>query len=140
MNTDPTAPADTRMMGIVHRALLRDLARARVVLTNTAPPPDSQRKAVAEHLLWMMRFLHHHHTGEDAGLYPMVRERNQAAADLLDAMNSDHDAIAPGITAVERAAAEYGSADLADRREPRCPPSTCSRRPWSRTCAARRTR
>jgi hypothetical protein len=73
MKTEPNAPADTRMMGIVHQALRRDLARARVALARTPPPRGPQREAVARHLEWMMRFLRQHHAGEDAGLYPMVR-------------------------------------------------------------------
>jgi len=115
MKVDPAAPADTRAMGIVHRALLRDLNRARVVLTAAQAAQGPQRKALAEHLQWMMRVLHMHHTGEDEGLYPLVRERNAAAAELLDRMDADHHRIAPGITAVEEAAAEYGSTDLLGR-------------------------
>jgi hypothetical protein len=33
------SPADTRMMGVVHSALRRDLVRARLVL-ESEPPPD----------------------------------------------------------------------------------------------------
>jgi hemerythrin-like domain-containing protein len=117
MKTEPNAPADTRMMGIVHQALRRDLARARVALARTPPPPGPQREAVARHLQWMMRFLHQHHAGEDAGLYPMVRERNPAAAGLLDAMDAEHEAIGPGITALEHAAADYSQGDSTARRD-----------------------
>ncbi len=31
--TDPNAPADTRLMGIIHEALRRDLRRTRQALT-----------------------------------------------------------------------------------------------------------
>ena len=108
MKAEPKAPANTRMMTIVHEALRRDLRRAWQALENTAPPPDDQRRAIARHLTWMMQFLHHHHAGEDVGLYPLVRERNPGAANLLDAMNADHEAVAPAITDVETAAAAYG--------------------------------
>jgi hypothetical protein len=30
-------------------------------------------------VVWMMEFLHGHHTGEDEGLWPPVRERDPAA-------------------------------------------------------------
>jgi len=115
--TDPDAPADTRMMGIVHEALRRDLGRARTVLTAIPPPIGAQRRAIAAHLGWMMRFLHAHHRTEDEGLYPMVRERDPAAGALLDRMNADHEAIAPGIERVEAAAADYGRADADGQRE-----------------------
>jgi len=117
MKTEPDAPADTRMMGIVHQALRRDLARARAALAQTPPPSAPQREALAHHLEWMMNFLHHHHAGEDAGLFPMVRKRNPAAADLIEAMDADHEAIGPGITALERAAMDYGKGDSAGQRE-----------------------
>jgi hemerythrin-like domain-containing protein len=111
MKPEPNAPADTRMMGIVHRALLRDLARAADAITRTPPPRDLQREAISEHLKWMMQFLHHHHSAEDEGLYPLIRQRNRAAADLLDEMSADHESIAPAIALVESAAAEYGHSE-----------------------------
>jgi hemerythrin-like domain-containing protein len=107
MSQDRTAPADTRTMRIVHNALRRDLNRARAVLTTAPYPHTDQRRALAEHLDWMMDFLHHHHSGEDAGLYPMVRRRNPDTIALLDDMDADHHRIEPGMDALRRAAGEY---------------------------------
>jgi hemerythrin-like domain-containing protein len=117
MKTDQTTPADTRMMGIVHTALRRDLDRATGVLSQEIPPSDQQRDALGAHMEWMMRFLHDHHAGEDDGLYPMVRDRNQAAADLLDAMATDHELIAPCIRSVQQCAAEYRLSAATPTRE-----------------------
>lgn len=111
MGATPDAPADTRMMGIVHRALRRDLARAAATLGSTPPPDDRQRCAIATHVSWMLDFLHAHHEVEDRGLYPVVRERRPDAAALLDAMDEDHRAVAAQIDAVEAAAAAYGASD-----------------------------
>lgn len=91
---DPHAPADTTMMRIVHDALRRDLRRARVALTDEPAPDDRQAAAIVEHLGWMMAFLEGHHRSEDAGLYPLVRERDPSAAALLDDMARDHEAVA----------------------------------------------
>ena len=101
------APADTRSMGIVHSALRRDLERTRMVLTEQPYPEGRQRRALATHLRWMMHFLHVHHTGEDVGLWPLVRARNPASGALLDQMDADHQRIAPAITALEEAADAY---------------------------------
>ena len=60
--TQPDDPADTRMMGIVHSALRRDLVRARLVLAEPAPLTGERRTALADHVRWLMDFLHHHHT------------------------------------------------------------------------------
>lgn len=103
----PEGPADTRMMGIVHDALKRDLLRARQVLLASPAPQGRQRVALGKHVTWMLDFLHAHHSGEDAGLWPLVRRRNPAAAELLDSMEADHARIAPAADAVAAAAREY---------------------------------
>ncbi|PQP24560.1 hemerythrin domain-containing protein [Rhodococcus opacus] len=107
MTTDTLPPADTRIMRIVHSALRRDIARASQVLRTTPPPARTQRVALADHLVWMMHFLHLHHSGEDRGLWPLVRELNPAAGALLDVMDADHARIGPEMERVTAAAAEY---------------------------------
>ncbi|MFD6062833.1 hemerythrin domain-containing protein [Rhodococcus wratislaviensis] len=107
MTTDTRPPADTRIMRIVHSALRRDIARAAQVLRTAPPPAQTQRVALADHLVWMMQFLHLHHSGEDSGLWPLVRELNPAAGALLDAMDADHARIGPEIERVTAAATEY---------------------------------
>lgn len=91
-------PADTRMMGIVHDALRRDLTRLRGALTQAPYPTGDRKRALVEHIEWLMAFLHEHHAGEDSGLYPMVRAKNPAAADLLDRMDDEHKHIDPAMT------------------------------------------
>lgn len=100
-------PADTRMMGIVHGALLRDLARLRDVLSEAPGPLGSQRVAVGRHALWMMDFLHAHHTSEDTGLWPLVLSCNPASAELLASLEADHRRIEPCARAVRDAAVDY---------------------------------
>ncbi len=102
-------PADTRMMGIAHAAFRRDLTRVRQVLTATPVPQGGRRQAVADQVLWLMQALHAHHTAEDAGLWPLVRQRNPAAAQLLDAMEADHRAIVPAMQTLTAAARQYRS-------------------------------
>jgi len=115
MRDDPNAPADTSMMRIVHAALRRDLNRARRVLTQESPPDDRQRKAIAEHLVWLMAFLEAHHRSEDLGLYPAVRERDPGVAALLDDMARNHEAVAEAISSLESRTATYVARD---EREP----------------------
>ncbi len=106
---EPDSPADTRMMGIVHQALRRDLRRAEMALNGSPHPPREQLDAIARHLRWMMSFLHAHHRAEDEGLYPLVHDRDPAASPLLDAMDDEHRTVASAIAEVE-AAATLGSA------------------------------
>jgi hemerythrin-like domain-containing protein len=98
-------PADTTIMGVVHDALRRDLARTRDAVAGA--PADAQRVALADHLLWMMDFLHHHHQAEDAGLWPLVRERNPDAAPVLDRMSAEHAVVEPLLERVLAAARGY---------------------------------
>lgn len=106
--TTPEAPADTRMMGIVHEALKRDLRRARDVLADSSPQ-GRQRIALGRHVTWMIDFLHAHHTSEDVGLWPLVRRRNPGAAELLDSMEADHRRIQPAAESAATAARDYTS-------------------------------
>lgn len=109
MTTSHDKPADTTMMGVVHDALRRDLARLQSALSGSPPPGDAQRRALAGHIDWMMDFLHHHHHGEDAGLWPLVRQRNPRAGPLLDRMEADHAAIALAVELLRQAAGRYAA-------------------------------
>src|SRR5215217_2951735 len=100
----PTDPADTRMMGIVHGALQRDLLRARDTAATAPYPCGRQRRALGQHVVWLMDFLHRHHTSEDEGLWPAVRAKNTAAGSLLDSLEADHHRIEPAATALRSAA------------------------------------
>ncbi|MCC5575813.1 hemerythrin domain-containing protein [Microtetraspora sp. AC03309] len=94
MKPQATAPADTRMMGIIHDALRRDLERTRHALTERPYPENGRREAIGDHLRWMMRYLHDHHSSEDRGLWPLLRRKQQVladhgiAADMLDIENA----------------------------------------------------
>ena len=114
--TKGTDPADTRMMGIVHGALRRDLLRAREVVGAAPYPHGRQRRALGEHVVWLMDFLHAHHTSEDEGLWPAVRARNPEAGPLLDSLEADHRRIEPAAEALRAAGLRYAtSADDAAR-------------------------
>lgn len=103
MTATSHTPADVRDMGIIHSALRRDLERTRLVLAGTEPISDERRTALAEHLLWLVHFLHQHHSDEDTGLWPEVKRRNPDAAPLIGVMEADHQRIGPAMEALEAA-------------------------------------
>jgi iron-sulfur cluster repair protein YtfE (RIC family) len=109
LTTDPTAPCDTRMMGIVHSALRRDLVRTRMVLDDPTWLTDARRAGLAGHVLWMMHALHLHHEGEDVGLYPMVLRNDPSTRPLLDDMDADHQRIDPAIDRLSEAARAFAA-------------------------------
>lgn len=107
--TKATDPADTRMMGVVHASLTRDLRRGRAVLTSTPYPEGRQRAALGEHVAWLMDFLHAHHTSEDEGLWPAVLAKDPDAGPLLDSLEADHRRIDPAARALRRAGQRYAA-------------------------------
>lgn len=107
--SNTSGPADTRMMGIVHGALQRDLRRVREAVATAPYPSGGQRRALGEHVGWLMDFLHAHHTSEDEGLWPLVRDRDPAAGALLDSMEADHRRIQPAAAALRSAGERYAA-------------------------------
>ena len=100
----PDGPVDLTMMWVMHHGFRRDLenfARAAV-----ATPVDDRATWQALDRRWGLfsRILHAHHSGEDAGLWPLLIDRVDAAGDrdaraTLDAMAAEHAGIDPLLTA-----------------------------------------
>jgi hypothetical protein len=89
VTTAVDGPVDMRMMFVAHHALRRDLRRFRQVLV--APPTNrAYRRRLERHFGRWRAFLRHHHEAEDAGLWPLLRQRAPEAAALLDEMEADH--------------------------------------------------
>ena len=108
----PTArmPTDMELMNrLFHTALRRDLARTLDTLAGTTNRTPRQRRAMVEHLGLVLDLLHHHHTGEDEGLWPVVRRRAPDLAALLDMMEAEHASVAGAIESTRAAARRYSS-------------------------------
>ncbi len=106
---DLDGPCDTRMMGVVHSALRRDLVRVRMVLDDPDWLTPARRTGLAEHVLWLMHTLQVHHHGEDIGLYPMVLRNDPGTRELVEDMDRDHQRIDPALEALEGAARAFGA-------------------------------
>ncbi|MGH3346341.1 MAG: hemerythrin domain-containing protein [Nocardioides sp.] len=107
---------ETRMNGIIHAALRRDLDRLALLLERPEDLSPSRLQALGAHARWLMDVLHEHHTGEDDRLFPMIRRNNPGVTELLDAMVAEHEAIAAAVSALEGAGAraESGEAGAAE--------------------------
>lgn len=96
----PEGPVDLMSMYVMHHAFRRDLTAFRAAVEE-APLADLPRWG-ALHRRWAFfaAALHHHHAGEDAGLWPLLSERASMAGDdeagaMLDAMQAEHAQIDP---------------------------------------------
>ena len=106
------------MNRVFHAGLRRDLARALATLAE-GPRRSEERQALVQHLDLMLDLLHHHHTSEDSGLWPLARRRAPDLARQLDRMEAEHAAVAVAIASTRSAAARYagGAAPAAELRE-----------------------
>lgn len=107
---------DTRMNGVIHAALRRDLERIALLAGAPDDLSDERLRAIGGHAVWLMDLLHEHHTTEDERLFPVMRTGNPDTGPLIDAMVAEHEAIASAVTALEAAgrraqAAEPGAAE-----------------------------
>lgn len=96
--------ADPVTMTLFHGALRRDLARARRLLQSPGALTLRRTRRLGRHLLWLMAQLRWHHEGEDHGLWPLLLERAPESAPVLEAMESEHQAIDVPLLRVEEAA------------------------------------
>jgi hemerythrin-like domain-containing protein len=116
--TDPTAPAwptqirlpgqtaahpgpvDMRMMYAMHHAFRRDLA---TLAAAAAVTPATDRRAwvaLADRWALFSEALHHHHSGEDRGLWPRLLEvATPEEVEVLEAMEAEHEGIDPMLAA-----------------------------------------
>lgn len=91
MSTPVGARPDTSDMLVVHR-LFRRVFRALPTLVRGVRHGDVRRaKVVADHCAEFSTVVHHHHTGEDELLWPLLRERAPVHAELVARMTAQHE-------------------------------------------------
>jgi hemerythrin-like domain-containing protein len=108
MTSAAEATVDMRLMGVIHRALLRDLSRMEAVLAEPEVSP-ARRAAITEHSLWLMALLRAHEEVEDRALWPRVRSAAPEATRVLDEIERDHRAIGDLIAEVEASTRRWHS-------------------------------
>jgi hypothetical protein len=119
----PPGPVDVTSMYVVHHAFRRDLTAFKAAVIGTPLEDRDTWRALAGRWGKFREILHKHHTGEDAGLWPLLMVRaNSDGRATLEAMESEHAEIDPLLTSCtagfERLAA-YADADARDALEVR---------------------
>lgn len=117
----PTGPIDLTPMYLVHHAFRRDLAD--VVAAVRATPLDDRGtwQALVDRWDRFSMVLHHHHGGEDSGLWPLLQARATEegavdAVEVLAAMAAEHGQIDPLLASVADGLAVLAESADADAR------------------------
>lgn len=85
---------DVRDMIVAHTAMLREFRLAPAAVTRTTPGDRRRAAAVAAHIRFVCDLLHHHHEGEDALLWPKLRERTTPdALGVIEEAEAQHYAL-----------------------------------------------
>jgi hemerythrin-like domain-containing protein len=125
MSAISAVPTDTRVMNTLHTFFRREHRLAGGLLRGV-PDGDTRRsRVVGQHLDFLCRALHHHHTIEDRMLWPLLLERvPEELAPVVHLMEAQHErvdglvqeigALLPGWTRDADAARAAQLADLFD--------------------------
>lgn len=91
MDADTTAdrPAIQQMV-VIHRVFRREFGLLPALIRGVAPGDLERAKVVADHATGMLRFVHVHHSGEDELLWPVLLERVEIEAALIQRMEDQH--------------------------------------------------
>jgi hypothetical protein len=100
----PDGPVDLTVMWTMHRGFRRDLENVALAVPATPVDDRSTWAALADRWNLFARILHHHHASEDAGIWPLLLDRVDAAGDAdgrvtLEAMTAEHGVIDPLLNA-----------------------------------------
>ena len=111
---------DTHDMYVVHRVFRRESALLPRLVRAVRPGDTARARLVADHARGYALGLHHHHTGEDTHIWPLLLARVDLEAELVLRMEEQHERVAGTLatiggllTAWERTADPAVGADLA---------------------------
>ncbi|GAB2736602.1 hemerythrin domain-containing protein [Nocardioides pakistanensis] len=89
-------PVALDAMYLMHHAFRRDLTAFTAAARSTPVSDRAAWRALAERWTLFSETLHHHHSGEDAGLWPLLLDRaDQEGRETLEAMEAEHAEIDP---------------------------------------------
>ncbi len=109
---------DVRDMIVVHGALLREFRLLAAAIAALPTDATRRRKAALDHLDHVCGLLHHHHEGEDALLWPLLRDRvGSAGRSAIDEAEAQHAHIDACLQAVVAGRKSWADDPAAARRD-----------------------
>jgi hemerythrin-like domain-containing protein len=110
--------ADSSDMIVVHQMFRREF-KAIPSLVSAVPEGDPGKVAIiADHVTWMVTFLHAHHEGEDEMVWPRLLKRVPGETDpLIYTMESQHQGLAQALDDLAAKAAQWRKTCAATERD-----------------------
>ncbi|MFG2827757.1 nitroreductase/quinone reductase family protein [Streptomyces sp. NPDC048434] len=90
----------------VHDGFRRELALIRKEITESGPGLGAQLRV---NCLTLCQGLHNHHTGEDAGMFPMLGRHHPELAPALERMQQEHEKLAVLLAALQKVISAEGA-------------------------------
>ena len=90
----PLASARTEEMVVIHRVFRHGFPMIAELVRLTPQGATGRANSIAPHLDFMLNGLHHHHTGEDEQIWPILLERANQQTELIGRMEKQHAVIA----------------------------------------------
>src|SRR3954447_4532430 len=117
----PHGPCDLLPMFLMHHAFRRDLRMFSAAAAATPLEDRATWRALESRWRGFARILHHHHSGEDRLLWPLLLARVDAAGDAagratLEAMEAEHGEIDPLLSRCAEGLARLAAVPDADAR------------------------
>jgi hypothetical protein len=139
----PEGSVDTMAMYVMHHAFRRDLAAFAAAVPATPVEDRATWRRLQQRWDLFATVLHKHHSGEDAGLWPMLLDRVDAAGDAqgrrtLEDMEAEHGEIDPTLQACAEGFARLAEHPDADERAALAVRAAAPRDPRRRPAAAPR--
>ncbi|WP_433296798.1 hemerythrin domain-containing protein [Actinoplanes sp. CA-030573] len=116
--TTTTERTDTWDMVLVHRAFRRDFRMLPALVRAVADGDTARAEIVGSHLEKVGDALHHHHTGEDEMLWPLLLQRATLHTELINRMEAQHERIQEALARIAELNPRWRArARVADRDE-----------------------
>jgi hemerythrin-like domain-containing protein len=115
--TSTTERTDTWDMIVVHRVFRREFRLMPALVRAVRPGDTARAEILAEHLANVAGALHHHHTGEDEMVWPLLLERAQMHTELINRMEAQHERLHAPLARIEEILPRWRSTALATDRE-----------------------
>jgi hemerythrin-like domain-containing protein len=118
LKTHPQPMADSRDMFVVHDMFRRQFKAIPGLVSEVSEGDAAQVAIVADHVTWMVTFLHAHHEGEDQFVWPRLLERIPEKIDpLILTMEDQHAGLAKALDDLAAKAASWRSTSAAQERD-----------------------